>query len=89
MKKVRHVEIFSAGCQVCDDMITIVKQLACPSCNITVLDMNDQAVSSRARTLGIRTIPAVLVDGQPAQCCADGGPTERILRLTGIGTPLG
>ncbi|MDR4483965.1 MAG: thioredoxin family protein [Nitrospirales bacterium] len=87
MNTTRQVEIFSAGCQVCDDTITLVKQLACPSCEITVLNMNDQTVSSRARALGIRTIPAVLVDGQLIECCAENGPSERVLRATGIGTP--
>ena len=88
MRTLRQVEIFSAGCPVCEDTITLVNQLACPSCAVTVLDMNDQAISSRAKTLGIRTIPAVVIDGQPAECCADGGPSDRVLRAAGIGTPL-
>lgn len=89
MNTKRQIEIFSAGCPVCDDTIALVKQLACPSCEITVLDMNDQAVSSRAKTLEIRTIPAVVVDGQLAEYCAEGGPSERVLRAAGIGTLLG
>jgi hypothetical protein len=88
MNTTRQVEIFSAGCQVCEDTITLVKQLACPSCEVTVLDMKDQNVSSRAKTIGIRTIPAVVIDGQLAECCAERGPSEHVLRAAGIGTPL-
>lgn len=89
MRKTRHIEIFSAGCQICEDTISLVQHLACPSCHVTVLDMKNQAVSSRARQLEIRTIPAVLVDGQLAECCAERGPSERLLRAAGIGTLLG
>ena len=88
MSTTRRIEIFSAGCQVCEETITLVKRLACSSCEITVLDMKDQTVSSRATQLGIRTVPAVVVDGQLASCCAGSGPTESALRAAGIGTPL-
>jgi len=87
MSTTRHIEIFSAGCQVCEDTITLVKRLACPSCEITILDMKDQAVSSQASQLGIHTVPAVVIDGQLASCCAGGGPSESVLRAAGIGTP--
>ena len=89
MSTLRHIEIFSAGCSVCEDTITLVKQLACPSCEITILDMKDQPASTRAKTLGIRTIPAVVIDGQPAECCGERGPSERFLQAAGIGTLLG
>lgn len=89
MNTVRQIEIFSAGCQVCDDTITLVKQLACPSCEVTLLDMKDHIVAQRAKSVGIRTVPAVVVDGQLAGCCAEGGPSEQVLRAAGIGTPLG
>jgi len=89
MTTLRHVEIFSAGCPVCEDTITLVNQLACPSCEITVLDMKDQAVASRAKWLGIRTIPAILVDDQIVECCAEHGPNELLLRAAGIGTAKG
>jgi glutaredoxin len=84
----RTVEIFSAGCPTCDDAVKLVKETACPSCEVRVLDMNDTEVSARARELGIRTVPAVAVDGQLASCCGDAGPTEEGLRAAGIGSSL-
>ncbi len=84
----RTVEVFSAGCPTCDDAVKLVKETACPSCEVRVLDMNDAEVSAQARELGIRTVPAVVVDGQLATCCQAGGPTKEGLSAAGIGTTL-
>ncbi|MCA9469967.1 MAG: thioredoxin family protein [Nitrospira sp.] len=86
MKKTRQIEIFSAGCQVCENTVTLIQQMACPSCEVTVLNMKDQIVAQRARSLGVRTVPTVLVDGRLATCCAEGGPNEQVLRAAGVGT---
>jgi glutaredoxin 3 len=88
MSTTRHIEIFSAGCQICEDTISLVQQLACPSCQVTVLDMKDNTIARRAKDLGIHTIPAVVVDGQLASCCAGQGPSEEELRRAGVGQPL-
>ncbi|HEB88862.1 MAG TPA: hypothetical protein ENI85_04755 [Deltaproteobacteria bacterium] len=81
----RTVEVFSAGCPACDDAVKLVKETACPSCEVRVLDMNDPGVGARARELGIGTVPAVVVDGQLASCCQSGGPTVEGLRAAGVG----
>jgi hypothetical protein len=88
MKTKRQIEIFRAGCQVGEDTVTLVNQLAWPSCEVTILDMKNTGVSSLAKLLGIRTIPAVVVDGHLAERCAERGPVERVLRAAKIGTPL-
>jgi glutaredoxin 3 len=81
----RKVEIFSAGCSACNDAVELVRRISCPSCEVTVLDMNDQKVAQRARSLGIRSVPAVVVDGKLPSCCAGRGPSEGELRAAGIG----
>ena len=35
----RKIEVFSAGCGACDEAVALVNRLACPSCEVTVLDM--------------------------------------------------
>lgn len=87
MVQKRNIEIFSAGCPVCDDMVRRVQAIACPSCTVTVLDMNEPSVSARAATLGIRSLPAVVIDGNLADCCAGRGPDETTLRTAGLGRP--
>jgi glutaredoxin 3 len=83
----RTVEVFSAGCPACEDTINLVNQIACPSCEVSILDMNDAAVSSRAKGLGVRSVPAVVIDGKLADCCTGRGPDEATLRTAGLGQP--
>lgn len=84
----RTVEIFSAGCPLCEETIRLVRRIACPSCDVRVLDMQDPAVAKRAGTLGVSSVPAVAVDGRLADCCAGRGPDEKTLRAAGLGQPL-
>ncbi|MBI2686709.1 MAG: thioredoxin family protein [Acidobacteria bacterium] len=88
MNNKRKVEILSAGCGCCEETIELVKSIACPSCDITVLDMKESLVAERAKSLGVRSVPAVLIDGKLAGCCAGRGPEEATLRAAGLGAPL-
>lgn len=81
----RKVEVFSAGCPACQDAIKLVNRLSCGSCDVSVLDMNDVNVAKRARDLGVRSVPAVAINGQLASCCAAGGVDEQALRAAGLG----
>lgn len=88
MSEQRQIEVFSAGCPVCQETIDMVSRLACASCEVSVLDMNDQAVASRAQSLGIKSVPAVAINGVLADCCAGRGVDEHVLRAQGLGQPL-
>jgi len=84
----RTVEVFSAGCPACEETIELVNRVACPSCEVTVLDMRNPDVAGRAKELGIRSVPAVVIDGRLADCCAGRGPDEETLSAAGLGQPL-
>lgn len=84
----RKIEIFSADCPLCRETIEMVKRNTCQNCEVTVLDMNDPAVANRAKSIGIRSVPAVAIDGKPADCCAGRGPDEATLKAAGLGQPL-
>lgn len=86
MAEKRQVEVFTAGCPVCDDTIELIRRIACESCQVTVIDVRDSAVARRAQTLGVRSVPAVAVSGTLADCCRS-GPTEADLRRAGVGQP--
>ena len=88
MSKTRKIEVFSADCAVCEDTITLINKVACPSCEVEILDMHKPEVSKKARRYGIRSIPAVVVDGRLADCCVGRGPDEAMLRAAGVGQPL-
>ena len=84
----RKIEIFSAGCAVCDETISRIRTLAYPSCEIVVFDMKEAAIAKRARDLGVRSVPAVAIDGKLADCCSRAGPDEAVLQAAGLGQPL-
>jgi len=83
----RKIEVFSAGCPACQETIDLVNSVACPSCEVSVLDMNQNDVAERAKGLGIRTVPAVVINGKLADCCSNKGPDEATLRAAGLGQP--
>ena len=89
MAQKRQVEVYSAGCPVCEETIDLINRLACESCEVTVLDMKDSVVAARARKLGVRSVPAVAIDGTLAACCIGAGPDEAALRAAGIGRSQG
>ena len=84
----RQVEVFSAGCAACEETVALVRRVACASCDMSVLDMHDAAVAARAEQLGIRSVPAVVIDGALAACCAGRGPDEAALRAAGLGQSI-
>ena len=88
MATTRKIEVFSAGCAVCEDTVALINKIACPSCEVEILDMKDAAVARKAKVYGVRSVPAVVVDGKLADCCAGRGPNETSLRAAGIGTPI-
>lgn len=87
MNRTRTIEIFSAGCPAYEDTIELVNRMACPSCEVTVLDMKNPDVASRAKRIGIRSVPAVVINGELADCCTGRGPDEHTLRAAGVGQP--
>ena len=84
----RKIEVFSAGCATCNEAIEVVKRAACPSCEVTIHDMRDIEVAKRAKSLGIRSVPSVVIDGKLAGCCAGRGVDEQVLRAAGLGKAI-
>lgn len=88
MATTRKIEVFSAGCSVCDDTVALINRIACPSCEVLILDMHKPETAGKARRYGIRSVPAVVVDGKLADCCVGRGPDEQTLRALGVGSSL-
>jgi hypothetical protein len=85
----RTVEVFTAGCPICDETVNLVKSLACPSCEIRVYDLQESCTTNecrdKARRYGITAIPAVAVNGVVLDCCRRAPITADLLRAAGIG----
>jgi glutaredoxin len=76
----KKIEIFSAGCPTCTETIELVKRLAGSLHEVVIYDMQKSEVASKAKQHGVRSVPAVVIDGKLAGCCAGSGPDEHVLR---------
>jgi glutaredoxin 3 len=87
MKAIGEVEVFSAGCPCCGEVVQPVRSIMGPAGEVEVRDMHAPDVAARAKELGIERVPAVVVDGELAECCAVSGVDKQTLRTVGIGSP--
>lgn len=83
----RKVEVFTAGCPLCDDVVELVHGLACSNCTVNVLDMKDESTQKKAQQYGVMRVPAVVVNGTLADCCQTGAIKVDSLRALGVGSP--
>ncbi|HEX2192216.1 MAG TPA: thioredoxin family protein [Acidimicrobiales bacterium] len=83
----RRVEIFSAGCRTCQRTIEQLREQIDPRHEIVVHDMHEEGAAQKAEAFGIRTVPAVVVDGFLLACCKNKGPTLRELHAAGLARP--
>ena len=58
----------------------MVTKLAGSERQIHVRDMREISVAADAKRLEIKSLPAVVVDGKLAGCCAGRGPNEGVVR---------
>ena len=63
MAEKRNIEVFSAGCALCHEVIDVVKREARSTSEVIVRDMMDGRSLARAEKFGIRSVPAVVIDG--------------------------
>ena len=87
----RKIEVFTAGCSICQPTVEKVKSMACQYCEVIVYNVADPAQKealTKAHTYGVNTLPAVAVNGKLLPCCQDKGVSETELRNAGVGQPL-
>lgn len=83
------IEVFIAGCPLCDEAVKTVRETACPNCEITVYDLREGCATDEcwdnAQQYGIARLPAVVVDGKLASCCEGSKVNPDQLRAAGAG----
>jgi len=86
----RQVEIFTAGCPVCEPVVQLVKETACENCEITIHNLSAQCESkvcvSKMNEYQIKRLPAIVVDGTLLGCCKNIEITKEDLLKAGIGS---
>jgi glutaredoxin 3 len=87
MAQRRKIEIFTAGCPACSEMVELVKRMVGSAHNVEMPHMHQADIAARAKGQGIRSLPSVVIDGGLAGCCAERGPEEQVLRKAIGGSP--
>ncbi|MBN4050159.1 thioredoxin family protein [Desulfobulbus sp. AH-315-M07] len=81
----KTIEIFTAGCPLCEQTEALVAQATCPSCTVIVYDLAKGCETGRchdkAREYGVQALPAVVIDGQLAGCCKRAPDASTLTRL--------
>ena len=85
----RQIEVFVAGCPVCEPVVKTVKEMACDSCEVTIYNLVDQCDDKvcvdKMKKYNINSLPAVAVNGKLLSCCQNRGVSKEELAAAGIG----
>lgn len=85
----RQIEIFTAGCPVCEQTVKMVQELACKNCEITIYDLvkqrEDKTCITKVKEYDIQRIPAVAVNGKLLSCCKTNAISREALIKAGVG----
>lgn len=86
----RKVEVFTAGCPLCDETVKMVQDLACEHCDVSIYDLQSRSEEylEKAKSYGVNSVPTVVVNGKVLDCCKRGKITRGDLEAAGIGQPL-
>jgi hypothetical protein len=87
----RRVEVFTAGCPICEPTVRLVKSLACPACEVVIYDLREGCATNECREkaaqYGITAMPAVAINGVVLDCCRREPVTAAALSAAGVGQP--
>lgn len=83
------VEVFTAGCTVCEGAVRQVKDLACSNCEVVVYDLNKKCDTNecedKAKAYGVKSVPAVAINGKLVECCSNNRINIQALKAAGLG----
>jgi len=86
----RQIEIFTAGCPVCDPVVQLVKDTICENCEVTIYNLSEQCESKicikKMEEYGVKRLPAITVNGELIGCCKNIEITKEDLIKAGIGS---
>ncbi len=76
------IEVFTAGCPLCEEAVIAAREGACPNCEVLVYDLHDDGIAEKAHAYGIDRLPTVVVNGEIVGCCSQGKPDAESIRAT-------
>ena len=85
----RKIELFTAGCTVCEPVVEMVKSMACSSCEVIIYNLAEPCDTKecleKVKSYGIKALPAIAVNGKMLACCQNKGISVDELKNAGIG----
>lgn len=85
----RKIELFTAGCAVCEPVVEMVKPMACSSCEVVIYNLSQPGETKdcleKVKTYGIKALPAIAVNGKLLSSCQNKGISAEELAKAGIG----
>ncbi len=70
MSEKRTVEIFTAECPICQEVVSKISDASCcDSCETVIVNTQKSTGAERAKELGVSRLPAIAVDGELLGCC--------------------
>jgi len=86
----RQIEIFTAGCPVCEPVVALVKETACENCEITIHNLSKQNENTdgitKMKEYGVKRLPSIAVNGKLIDCCRNVEIVKDNLVNAGIGS---
>lgn len=84
----RKIELFTAGCPVCEPIVEMVRSMVCESCDLVIYNLVEHCDSKvcvdKLKKYKITSLPAVVVDGKAMSTSEDGITREKLIS-EGIG----
>ena len=85
----RLIEVFTGGCFICENAVEEIKAATCPNCEVKVYDLSKGCETNeckeKAKQYGIKSVPAVAIDGKLVDCCSNRGINIEALKRAGLG----
>jgi hypothetical protein len=78
--KPKNIEVFTAGCYLCDETMQIVKDAKCEDCTITEYKLSKECgcgCIDKSKEYGIKVVPTIVIDGK---IVIEGKPTVEQVR---------
>lgn len=66
MKQHHKIEIFSAECPLCKQIIDTIEIGKCEGCSLTTYDVNNmtEEIKVKMKDYGVKAVPTVIIDGK-------------------------
>lgn len=85
----RLIEVFTGGCYICENAVKEIKALACSNCEVKVYGLSKgcdtNECKEKAEQYGIKSVPAVAINGKLVDCCKNKGIDLEVLKSAGLG----